>query len=71
MLSAVEKIDIIRKRKGISKSDLAALAGMSRQNASNKFSRGNLQEDDIVKFANALNCDVDIIFTNRETDEKI
>lgn len=70
-LSASEKIEVIRKRKKISKTNLAAMMDISRQNISNKFSRNNLQEDDIIKFANALDCDVEIIFIDRKTGQKI
>ncbi len=71
MLSACEKITIIRKRKNISVGDLAEQTGMSRQNLSNKMSRNNLQEDDIQKFATALGCKAEIIFTDLETGEQV
>ncbi len=71
MLSACEKITIIRKRKNMSVGDLAEQTGMSRQNLSNKMSRNNLQEDDIQKFAAALGCKAEIIFTNIETGEQV
>ncbi len=51
--------------------DLAEQTGMSRQNLSNKMSRNNLQEDDIQKFAAALGCKAEIIFTNIETGEQV
>ena len=71
MLSASEKITIIRKRKNMSVGDLAEQSGMSRQNLSNKISRNNLQEDDIQKFATALGCKTEIIFTDLETGEQV
>lgn len=71
MLSATEKINIIRKRKGMQIGDVANAAGMSRQNMSNKLSRNNLQEDDIQKFANALGCKAEVIFTDLETGEQV
>ncbi len=71
MLSACEKITIIRKRKNISVGDLAEQTGMSRQNLSNKMSRNNLQEDDIQKFVAALGCKAEIIFTDLETGEQV
>lgn len=71
MLSACEKITIIRKRKNMSVGELAELSGMSRQNLSNKMSRNNLQEDDIQKFATALGCKAEIVFTDLETDEQV
>lgn len=71
MLSATEKINIIRKRKGMQVGDVANAAGMSRQNMSNKLSRNNLQEDDIQKFAIALGCKAEVIFTDLETGEQV
>lgn len=71
MLSATEKITIIRKRKGMQVGDVANAAGMSRQNMSNKLSRNNLQEDDIQKFATALGCKAEVIFTDLETGEQV
>jgi transcriptional regulator with XRE-family HTH domain len=71
MLSAAEKINIIRKRKGLQVGDVANIAGMSRQNMSNKLSRNNLQEDDIQKFATALGCKAEVIFTDLETGEQV
>lgn len=71
MLSATEKINIIRKRKGMQVGDVANAAGMSRQNMSNKLSRNNLQEDDIQKFASALGCKAEVIFTDLETGEQV
>lgn len=71
MLSASEKITIIRKRKNMSVGELAEKTGMSRQNLSNKMSRNNLQENDIQKFATALGCKAEIVFTDLETDEQV
>ena len=71
MLSATEKINIIRKRKGMQVGDVANAAGMSRQNMSNKLSRNNLQEDDIQKFATALGCKAEVIFTDLETGDQV
>lgn len=71
MLSATEKINIIRKRKGMQVGDVANAAGMSRQNMSNKLSRNNLQEDDIQKFATALGCKAEVIFTDLKTGEQV
>lgn len=51
--------------------DVANAAGMSRQNMSNKLSRNNLQEDDIQKFAAALGCKAEVIFTDLETGEQV
>lgn len=71
MITASEKISIIRKRKNLSVGELANQAGMSRQNLSNKLSRNNLQEDDILKLATALGCEVEIVFTDPESGEQV
>ena len=46
-------------------SRLAEALNISRQNLSNKLSRDNFDEKDIKAIADALNCDVDIIFTDK------
>ena len=61
-ITASEKIRIIMNRQGVSMTKLAELTGQTRQNLSNKFSRGNLSESDITSLANALGCSVDIRF---------
>ena len=57
-----EKVRIIMGRQNISMTKLAELTGQTRQNLSNKFSRGNFTESDIDAMANALGCSVDIRF---------
>lgn len=71
MLSVTEKTKIILKRKGLTVGDLAAILNVSRQNLSNKFSRNNLTENDIKAIANALNCNVDFVFTDKSTGETV
>lgn len=43
----------------------------SRQNLSNKMSRNNFDERELTAIANALGCELEINFVNRETGEKI
>lgn len=62
-LSVAEKIEIVRKRKGMTLGDLAEASGQSRQNLSNKMRRDNFTISDIVKLSEALGCQVEIIFT--------
>lgn len=71
MLTVSEKIKIILKRNGLTTSVLADRLGISRQNLSNKLSRNNFSEKDIYSIADALNCDVDIRFINRENGEQL
>ena len=61
-ITVSEKIRIIMGRRDISMTKLAELTGQTRQNLSNKFSRGNFTESDIVAMANAMGCSVDIRF---------
>lgn len=61
-ITVAEKIRIIMSRRDVSMTKLAQLTGQTRQNLSNKFSRGNFTEEDIEKMANALGCTVDIRF---------
>lgn len=61
-ITVAEKIRIIMGRRNISMTKLAELTGQTRQNLSNKFSRGNFTESDISAMAAALGCSVDIRF---------
>lgn len=62
-LSVSEKVRIIMNRTGKNMTDLAAASDQSRQNLTNKMSRGNFTEKDILKIAEALGCTVNIEFT--------
>lgn len=61
-ITVAEKLRIIMARRDINMTKLAELSGQTRQNLSNKFSRGNFTENDIEALANALGCSVDIRF---------
>lgn len=61
-ITVSEKIRIIMGRQNISMTKLAELTGQTRQNLSNKFSRGNFTESDIEAMAKAMGCSVDIRF---------
>ena len=62
-LSVKEKVHIIMDRTGKNMTELAAATEQSRQNLTNKMSRGNFTEKDIFKIAEALGCTVNIEFT--------
>lgn len=62
-ISVAEKIKIIMDRKKITMGALADATGQTRQNLSNKMSRGNFAEKDIERIADALGCTVEILFT--------
>ena len=61
-MTVAEKVRLIMKRKGISMGDLAAATGQTRQNLSNKMSRGNFSEKDIQAMAEAMECTYKISF---------
>jgi len=62
-LTVKEKLKILLDRQGVSMTMLAQATEQSRQNLSNKMARGNFCEADIIKIAEALGCEVDIVFT--------
>lgn len=59
-LNYSEQLNIILKRKGISKKDLAKRVGESQQNLSQKLKRANLSMNDMNKYAAAIGCNVEI-----------
>lgn len=62
-ISVAEKVRLIMKRNKMTMGDLADATGQTRQNLSNKMSRGNFTEKDIKVIASALGCKVEITFT--------
>lgn len=62
-LTVAEKIRLIMKRQNKTMGDLAAATGQTRQNLSNKMTRGNFTEKDIAALAAALDCSARIVFT--------
>lgn len=71
MLTTAEKIKVIMKRNNFTMTELANQLNCSRQNLSNKMSRNNFDERELTAIANALGCELEINFVNRETGEKI
>ncbi len=61
-LTVSEKLRLILKRTGKSMGDLASATGQTRQNLSNKMTRGNFSEKEIYAAAEALGCTAEIIF---------
>lgn len=61
-MSVAEKVRLIMGRKKMTMGELAEATGQTRQNLSNKMTRGNFTEADIEKLANALGCTVEITF---------
>lgn len=62
-MTASEKIRIIAKRVNMSMGELAEATGQTRQNLSNKLSRDNLSQKDLISLASAMGCTVEIKFT--------
>lgn len=71
MLTAAEKIRMICKRRKLSLSALAEKLGSTRQNLSNKLSRDNFTEKEISEIAAALDCEHEVVFTMKDTGERI
>ncbi len=61
-ITVAEKIRLIMKRQGKTMGDLAEASGQTRQNLSNKMTRGNFTEKDIQALAAALGCKAEIKF---------
>lgn len=70
-LTTIEKIKVIADRRGMTNTQLAESTNMSRQNLSNKISRGDLRESEMEKLAAALNCSLKITFVLNDTGEEI
>ncbi len=68
-MTVAEKLGIIMKRKKVTMGELAEASGQTRQNLSNKMTRGNFTEKDIAKLAAALGCTVDIRFKLEDGEE--
>lgn len=61
-MTVAEKLRLIMGRQKMTMGDLASASGQTRQNLSNKMSRGNFTEKDIQTLATALGCEVEINF---------
>lgn len=61
-ISVAEKIRLIMKRQNMTMGELAEASGQTRQNLSNKMTRGNFTEKDIESLARALGCQTKISF---------
>ncbi len=68
-MTVAEKIRLIMKRQNITMGNLADATEQTRQNLSNKMSRGNFTEKDIETLANALGCQVKITFILPDSTE--
>ena len=66
MINGAEKIRILSKRKNINLSDLAEMTGQSRQNFSNKMSRGDFKESELSEIAEKLGLVFDPVFRDKD-----
>lgn len=62
-MTVAEKIRLIMKRQNLTMGDLAVRTNQTRQNLSNKMTRGNFTEKDITSLAEAMGCRVEVVFT--------
>lgn len=68
-MTVAEKIRLIMNRQKMTMGSLAEKSGQTRQNLSNKMSRGNFTEKDIAELAEALGCSVEIRFKMPDGEE--
>ena len=70
-MAMAEKVRILLVKRKITVTDLAKRLGISQSNLSNKLSWDNFSEKELQQIAEALNCDLDISFTLRDTGEQV
>lgn len=66
-----EKIKIVLLKRKKSVTDLAKALNTSSQNLSNKLRNDNFRESELQEIAEALDCDLDVSFTLRDTGERV
>ena len=66
-----EKIRLLARRRGFGIAGLARALGCSTQNIYLKLKRGNWTEGELAEYANALDCDIEITFIDRNTGERL
>ena len=70
-LTVGEKIKVLLSRRKMTLAQLADELGQSRQNISNKMSRDNFSEKEIVEIAKVLDCTFATAFTMNDTGEEV
>lgn len=66
-----KQIRMIMIMRDISVNELAKRLNTSPSNMTNKFKRDNFSENELREIANALNCKLDIVFIDNETNQRI
>lgn len=70
-LSFGEKIKILLKRRNMTITELAYMLGTSRQNLTNKLSRDNFQEKEMIEISQKLNCTYTGLIVMNDTGEEL
>ena len=70
-MTTTERSKMLKDRNGRRLGELAAKANTTRQNLNNKFGRNNFCEKEIRALGDVLGCDVEIVFINRKTGERV
>lgn len=70
-MSMSEKIKIVLLKRKLGIKDLAEKLGCTGANISNKLRRDNFSEKELEEIAEALDCDLDVSFTLRDTGERV
>lgn len=70
-MSMAKKIKLLLVERELGQNDLAGRLGTSLPNLNRKLHRDNFSEQDLIKIANALDCDFKGIFVMRDTGKEI
>ena len=65
-----EKIKLIRVKRKINSSELANVLECTPQNVSRLFKKDNWTEEQLRKIADRLNCELEINFRLKDTNER-
>ncbi len=70
-MSMSKKIKTILIERDLSIKELSAILGYNGSALYNKLSRDKFTEEELIKIADALDCDYEGVFTLRESGKKI
>lgn len=70
-LTISEKIKIMLKRRNMTLAQLAEKTGQSRQNMSNRMSRDNFSEKELLTIADVFGCTYHTGFIMNDTGEEV
>lgn len=62
MISISEKLEIVLKRSGVTKKELAEKLGVSQPNVSKKFKYNDWRESDVIDICKALGIECEMVF---------